>query len=61
MGTETVYTYQAPEVLDLLRGGKTYVADFSKGKLRDNGSYKELSRILGISNCPVFGGLSLAV
>ena len=55
--TSIIYTYQSPEVLKQLQNGETYIASYERGML-SNDSYKELARILGLNNCPIFGGLS---
>lgn len=55
--TTTVYTYQSPEVLKQLQNGETYIASYDRSML-SNTAYKELARVLGLKNCPIFGGLS---
>ena len=54
-----VYTYQSPEVLKTLNKNKTYLADYNLGMFSDydENPYKELSRVLELSGCPIFGAL----
>ena len=61
----TVYTYQKPQVRELLERGETYIADYSRSMFSNHEDdkdykhpYKELVRILGLHNCPIFGALS---
>ena len=51
----TVYTYQKPQVRELLENGKTYIASYERANYNH---YKDLSNLLGLSNCPIFGALS---
>ena len=51
----TVYTYQKPQVRELLEKGETYIADYSRANYNH---YKDLAKVLGLNNCPIFGALS---
>lgn len=51
----TVYTYQKPQVRELLENGETYIASYERANYSH---YKDLSNLLGLSNCPIFGALS---
>ena len=51
----TVYTYQKPQVRELLERGETYIADYSRANYNH---YKDLAKVLGLNNCPIFGALS---
>lgn len=48
-------TYQGKAVIDILRSGNTYIADYLKisyGRYQDE--YKELSKLCNFNNCPIF-------
>lgn len=51
----TVYTYQSPKVREQLEKGKTYVASYSNANFSH---YQDLSTLLGLNNCPIFGALT---
>lgn len=51
----TVYTYQKPQVRELLEKGETYIASYDRANYNH---YKDLARVLGFNNCPIFGALS---
>lgn len=51
----TVYTYQKPQVRELLENGETYIASYERANYSH---YKDLSNLLGLNNCPIFGALS---
>ena len=51
----TVYTYQKPQVKELLEKGETYIASYDRANYNH---YGDLAKVLGLSNCPIFGALS---
>lgn len=60
--TITLYTYQSKETLTILKKGMTYVANANKGMFKgkkDENPYYALTRLLNLTNSPIFCGASI--
>lgn len=50
-----VVTVQGIDVIDTLKAGKTYIADYNNIRFAEyKNQYKKLSELLGFKNCPIF-------
>ena len=55
-GAVDVYTWQRPEVADILRSGKVYTASYGNIFAPEyEEQYRRLSELLGLGGCPIFG------